>query len=126
MNNFDNNSPDSLSPNQDDRRIAAIMHLVFFANYLLPLIFTGIIILILIKAGKNNFTNYLSMQWREALNFNISIIIYGIIFGILCIILIGFPLLFILFLYSVIVPIVAAVKTLDGQEFRYPLILRLI
>lgn len=121
--------PNSNLPNQpsaDDRRFAAILHLVVFANCLLPLVFSGIIILVIIKAAKTNFSNYLSIQWREAMNFNISIFIYFIVACILCIILIGIPLLFLLMLYCIVMPIIAAIKTSDGQDYRYPMIIRII
>jgi uncharacterized Tic20 family protein len=127
LNNFENKS-NNIKQNSfnDDCRLAAIFHLVVFANFLIPLLITGIIILIIIKASRNNFSDFLTQQWREAINFNISIIAYGLIFSILCIMLIGVPLLFLLLVYSFVMPIVAAIKTLDGQPYRYPFIFRLI
>lgn len=65
---------------------------------------------------------------RESLNFHINIYIYGAIFGVLTLVLIGFPLLGLLLLASWIMPIVAIVKILSEPEFmyRYPFIFRLV
>ena len=63
---------------------------------------------------------------KEALNFHISIIIYGIISGILCLVLIGIPMLIILGIGSVVGAIIACVKASDGLFYRYPLTMRLV
>ncbi|MGK7872400.1 MAG: DUF4870 domain-containing protein [Xenococcaceae cyanobacterium] len=65
---------------------------------------------------------------KEALNFHFNIWLYGIIFGLLTIILIGFLLLGILVLVSWIMPIIAIVQVLSDpyRSYRYPFIFRLL
>lgn len=63
---------------------------------------------------------------KEAVNFQLSLLIYGIASVVLMLLLIGFVLIFIVALMGLILPIVAAVKTSDGEAYRYPLTLRLI
>ena len=65
---------------------------------------------------------------REALNFHFNVWLYGIIFGLLTWVLIGWPLLGILFLAQIILPILAIVQTLNNpdQPYRYPFIFRLL
>lgn len=65
---------------------------------------------------------------RESINFHINIYLYGLIFGLLTVVLIGFPLLFILVAVSWILPIVAIVKVLGDPTliYRYPFIFRLV
>lgn len=65
---------------------------------------------------------------RESLNFHINLYLYGIIFGLLTFVLIGFPLLLILLAVSWILPIVAIVKVLQDPTliYRYPFIFRLV
>lgn len=109
-----------------DRKWAVAFHLAVFANFLLPIFLSGVIILIAIKAVKNDFNDYLSAQWREAVNFNITMLIFGVLFGLLVMIVIGLPLLLLLALYCLVMPIIAAIKILDGQDFKYPYILRII
>lgn len=65
---------------------------------------------------------------KEALNFHINVWLYGIIFGILTLVLIGWLLLGILGIVTVVMPIIAIVKVLTNPNkvFRYPFILRVL
>ncbi|BAU05102.1 DUF4870 domain-containing protein [Fischerella thermalis CCMEE 5330] len=65
---------------------------------------------------------------KESLNFHINLYIYGIIFGLLSIILIGVPFLIALWIVSLIMPIIAIVRVLSEPNipYRYPLIFRLV
>jgi len=65
---------------------------------------------------------------KEALNFHINLWIYGVIFGILAIIGIGFLLLGILAIVNFVMPIIAILQVLNNpdQSFRYPFIFRIL
>jgi uncharacterized Tic20 family protein len=63
---------------------------------------------------------------KEALNFQISMLIYNVVAGILCLIAIGFVLLAILHVLNVVFVIIAAMRASEGQMYRYPVTLRLI
>jgi uncharacterized Tic20 family protein len=65
---------------------------------------------------------------RESINFHLNIYLYGVIFGILTVILIGAPLLFLLLAAMWILPIMAIVKVLSDPTliYRYPFIFRLV
>ena len=63
---------------------------------------------------------------KESLNFQISMLIYAIISGILCLILIGFVFLLILHVLNVVLVIIASIKASEGTLYRYPITLRLI
>ncbi|MDB6147460.1 MAG: hypothetical protein JWO45_1124 [Spartobacteria bacterium] len=63
---------------------------------------------------------------KESLNFQISMLIYNVIAGVLCLVLIGFVLLFILHIVNVILVIVASIQASEGKLYRYPLTIRLI
>ncbi len=63
---------------------------------------------------------------KESLNFQISMLIYGLISGILCLILIGFLLLAILHLLNLVLVIVASIQASEGKLYRYPITIRLI
>ena len=62
----------------------------------------------------------------ESLNFQISMLIYNVVAGILCLIAIGFVLLAILHVLNVVFVIIAAMRASEGEMYRYPLTLRLI
>jgi uncharacterized protein len=61
---------------------------------------------------------------KESLNFHINLYIAGVTFGLLVFFLIGFPLLFGLWLVSLIMPIIAIVKVIENENipYRYPFI----
>lgn len=65
---------------------------------------------------------------KEALNFHFNVWLYGIIFGVLTIVLIGFVLLGILQLVNVVLPILAILQCLSNPDrpYRYPFIFRLV
>jgi uncharacterized protein len=63
---------------------------------------------------------------KESLNFQLSMLIYDIIAGILCIILIGFPILIALWVVNTVLVIIASIKVSEGKFYRYPFTIRLI
>lgn len=65
-------------------------------------------------------------QGKEAVNFQISMLIYNIIAGVFCLILIGFLLLPILWVLNAVFVIIASIKASDGELYRYPLTIRFI
>ena len=69
---------------------------------------------------------YIEAHAREALNFNISFLIYAIVAGIAVILLIGLLALPVIFVAWLVLVIVAAIKTADGEFYRYPLTMRLV
>lgn len=64
-------------------------------------------------------------QGKEAVNFQISITIYSFISAILIVVVIGIALLGILFVWWIVLTIVASVKASDGVSYRYPLTIRI-
>ena len=65
---------------------------------------------------------------KESLNFHINLYFYGLIFFLLMFAFIGFPLLILLGISSLLMPIIALVRVLDNpnQPYRYPFIFRLL
>jgi uncharacterized Tic20 family protein len=63
---------------------------------------------------------------KESLNFQISMLIYDAIAAILCIILIGIPILIALWVLNTVLVIIASVKASEGKFYRYPFTIRLI
>jgi uncharacterized Tic20 family protein len=55
------------------------------------------------------------------INWFISVLIYSIISGLLCFVLIGFPMLVVLAIVTVVFPILGAIKANSGEYWRYPL-----
>ena len=63
---------------------------------------------------------------KEAVNFQISMLIYSLIAAVLCLVLIGFALLAILHVLNVVFVIIASLRASEGQMYRYPFSIRLI
>ncbi|MDO5493056.1 MAG: DUF4870 domain-containing protein [Nesterenkonia sp.] len=63
---------------------------------------------------------------KEALNFQITLFIAYVVGGATTVILIGFVILFLTWLLSIIFSIMAAVAAFDRRPFRYPLTIRFI
>ncbi|MEE8457427.1 MAG: DUF4870 domain-containing protein, partial [Acidimicrobiia bacterium] len=63
---------------------------------------------------------------REALNFQLSILIYLIISGILVLVLIGILLIAAVVIFQLVMAIIAAVKAANGEMYRYPLTMRMV
>jgi len=75
---------------------------------------------------KKEESPFLHRQGKEALNFQISFSIYGLIAWVLCFILIGFLLFAILIPVHIIFTVIAAVKANDGKDYQYPLCFRFL
>jgi hypothetical protein len=57
---------------------------------------------------------------KDSVNFQLSMLIYAIVSGILCLVVIGFFLLVILHILNVVLVIIASIRASEGTRFRYP------
>jgi uncharacterized Tic20 family protein len=85
--------------------------------------FIGPLVIWLIK---KNEISQVDQHGKEALNFQLSILLYSLICIPLCFVLIGFLLLPVIGLLWLIFTIVATVQASDGKLFRYPLTIRFL
>jgi uncharacterized protein len=107
-----------------ERNWAMACHLSALCGYVIPLGWIlGPLVVWLIKREEFEFVDD---QGKEALNFQISVLIYGIVSAILCLLLIGFLLLFALAIFHLVMVIVASVKASSGIRYRYPLTIRFL
>lgn len=102
----------------EERTLAAVLYVV---SLFAPIV--GPLIIWLIKKDESSFINY---HGREYFNFFISYTVYSIISGILVLLIIGMFLLWILGIMALVFTIIAAVKAYEGNEYRFPLIFRVI
>ena len=109
-----------VSVTQDDRTMAMIGHLSgIVAGFIGPLVIW------LINKDKSD-KGWLNDQAKEALNFQITMIIGWLIAGVLTMVLIGMLLIPVLFLANIILCIMAGMKANEGVNYRYPFAIRLI
>ena len=113
-----------LDSNPESRMWAMVAHISALSGFVIP--FGNILGPLIVWLVKRDEMAFVEDQGKEALNFNISMTIYGIISALLMFILIGFALLLILGVVWLVFVILAAVKANEGTAYRYPLTLRLI
>lgn len=111
-------STEITTPSNDDKNIATVTHLGGTVFSFIP----GLIVWIL----KKDDSAYIADQAKEALNFQITVLIAQFIAGILAIILIGFLFMGIIWILNVVFCIIAAIASSKGETYRYPFCLRLI
>ena len=112
-----------LSTDPNERMWAMFCHLGTLATWF-P--FANVIIPMTIWLVKKETSPLVNDQGKEALNFQITILVGYAICVPLCFVLIGIPAIFALFLYHVVFSIVAAIKSNEGLAYRYPYTFRLI
>jgi uncharacterized Tic20 family protein len=76
-----------------------------------------------VKKKESSFTVEHS---KESLNFQISLMIYYIAATLLILIIIGFILFVGLFIFNIIIVIIAGIKANEGQYYQYPMTIRFI
>src|SRR5438045_435368 len=122
---MDQPSTPSPSTSSDVRTWCVLCH----ASALLGLFFhflghiLGPLIVWLLKRGDSP---EIDAYGKESLNFQISMLIYDAVAAILCIVLIGIPILIGLWRLNTVLVIIASVKAGQGQFYRYPFTIRFI
>lgn len=98
-----------------------LMHLSQFASWLIP--FVGIIIPILMWTTNKDTNAEVDRHGKNILNFTISYAIYSVA---LFVIIIGIPLLIVLFAIYAVAVIIATIKASEGEFWKYPLTIQFI
>ena len=99
-------------------------HLSSFAGHLIPFGHIGGPLLIWML--KKDTMPLVADQGKEALNFQITMTLAFIVAAVSIFVLVGFVLVPAVWLFDVIITIVAAVKANEGVAYRYPLCLRFV
>ncbi|HSK25304.1 MAG TPA: DUF4870 domain-containing protein [Jiangellales bacterium] len=116
-------APAPLAPDQE-RTWGLVAHLSAFAGSLVGgLTFLGPLIVMLTMGERSPFVRRHAV---EALNFNLSVLIYALVSLLTLLVLIGFVLLPLVVVAWAVLTIVAAVKANQGEEYRYPFTIRFV
>ena len=122
MNEYNNTAapPPVGTTSNDDRTVALLVHLS-------GIVFSFIVPLIVWLINKDRSDKaFLNDQAKEALNFQITLLLVYIVGTVLTIILIGALINFVAWIACVILSIVAGVAANRGEAYRYPFALRLV
>lgn len=117
-------TPEQPELSREAKQWAMLTHLAAFAAFLIP--FGNIIGPLLVWQLKKDLGPFVEQNGKEAVNFQITIAIVGLVCTMLMFALVGFILLPVLGLYWLILTIIAGVKANDGVAYRYPFTIRFI
>jgi uncharacterized Tic20 family protein len=106
------------------RNTAVAAHLSTFAGLVVP--FGSVIGPLAVWLTRRDRDPFIDQAGREALNFGITIALYGAVLLVAALMLVGIPFLIIGVVAWVVLASLAAVKASQGQPYRYPLTLRLV
>lgn len=104
---------------QNERDWAMFCHLSTFAGYFFP--FGGIIGPIICWVSRKDQSEWVNVNGKSALNFQISMLLYTVLLIPLCFILVGIPFLVALGILEVVCVIVASIRAAKGEVFKYPI-----
>ncbi|QEG23141.1 DUF4870 domain-containing protein [Mariniblastus fucicola] len=106
----------------DERTWCTLMHI----SQLLIYSAIGIVIPIAMWILGKDKSDLVRRHGNRMMNWIISGFIYGVVASILCLVFIGFPLLLILAVLSIVFPILAALKCNNGEVWSYPLAIKFL
>ena len=123
---FEPVSSELAAPSRTERQWAMGCHLMGLCGLLIPNLILGLIGTLILWLVKREDGVFIDDQGKEALNFQISLIIYSFAGVLLAFIFIGFFLLIALVIFAYVCVIIAAIKASEGVAFRYPACIRFI
>jgi uncharacterized Tic20 family protein len=110
---------------RDVRTWNVLCHATALAGFFVP--WAGHILgPLIVWLAKRSDSPEIDENGKESLNFQVSMLIYNVIAGVLCLVLIGFILLAILHILNLVLVIIASIQTSEGKFYRYPMTIRLI
>ena len=121
------NSPATLgsTPTGKERTWGMLAHLSALAGLVLPLI--GIVLgPLAVWLTRRDESEFVAAHAKEALNFNITVLLGAIACMLLMLVFVGFLLGTALFIYWLAMTLIAAIKASEGHLYRYPFSLRLV
>lgn len=107
-----------VGPSHDETNLAMLAHLFG--------IFTGFVGAMVIWLLKKDDSAFIGQEAREALNFQITLMLAYVIAGVLAFLLIGLILFPILFVLNLVLCLLGALSASKGKPYRYPFALRLL
>ncbi|MBN2595932.1 MULTISPECIES: DUF4870 domain-containing protein [Labilibaculum] len=108
----------------DEKNWAMFCHLASFSGVIIP--FGNVIGPLILWSMKKDYSELVDQEGKKSINFQISMCIYIFVSAILVFIGIGILLLIGLALLNLIFVVIAIVKTLNGEDYQYPLSIKFL
>jgi uncharacterized Tic20 family protein len=107
----------------DEQVWGSAAHWSSFVAAAVALAFLGPLIVMLTKGNESPWVRRNAV---ESLNFQLSILIYAVVSAVLTLLLIGIVMLVAVGLMWLVFTIMASVKVANGEDYRYPLTIRMV
>jgi uncharacterized Tic20 family protein len=111
---------------KDERNWAMLCHLSAFAGYLVVIPFAAIIGPLVVWLLKRHVSSFVDENGKESVNFQITVSIAYLVIVLFITWLVAIVMLSILGIWNIVFVILASIKASNGEQFRYPLTLRLV
>lgn len=125
---MENESPNPAEPlaaaNSEESNWGMFAHLSALIGFVIP--FGNVIAPLVIWLTKGKESVYIAAQAKEALNFQITLLIAFLVCFILSFVLIGLFLMVLVGIAGLVLVILATIAASKGQMYRYPFSLRLV
>ncbi|MFO7574554.1 MAG: DUF4870 domain-containing protein [Bacteroidales bacterium] len=105
---------------ESERNWAMLCHLSSFAGYIIPF-FGGIIAPLIIWLSRRTGSEWIDINGKASLNFQISVLLYTVLCIPLMFLVVGIFFYIALVVIELICVIIASIRAAQGIEFRYPL-----
>lgn len=112
-------------PTENERTWGMLAHLSALAGLVVPLV--GIVLgPLLVWLARRDDSEFVASHVKEALNFNISVLLGALACMLLMLVFVGFLLGTALFIAWLVMMLIAAIRASEGHSYRYPFSLRLV
>jgi len=113
------------APTENERTWGMLAHLSAFAGLIMPL--AGIVLgPLVVWLTRRDDSPFVAAHAKEALNFNISVLLGALVCVVLTLMFVGILLGLALFIAWLVLTLIAAIKASEGETYRYPFSLRLL
>lgn len=108
----------------EEKALAIVSHLAPLIGY--SVILGQVLIPLVIYLWKGKESDYVREHALESLNFQISMLIYLVLSGLLMFVLIGFILMPVVAILGFVFMIMATIKAANDEHYSYPLSIRFV
>lgn len=122
--NFGNTQTGPMFWGMSEQSYCTLLHLSVLMGALFP--FAGFILPLILWLSNKGQSERIDAHGKVVMNWIVSAIIYGVITGILVLLLIGIPLLIALGVCTIVFSVIGGIKASEGILWPYPLSLKLI
>ena len=113
------------APTENERTWGMLAHLSALTGVVVWLL--GCIIgPLVVWIARRDQSGFVAEHAREALNFNITVVLAALVCMLLMLVFVGFILGTALFVVWLVFTLIAAIKASEGEHYRYPFSLRLV